>query len=1150
MTATLLVLTSVAGFVSRAQGQAPDIRSIKPLLMLVIDTSGSMERMPDCICSSEACTECLPNCTGSGDPAYEKNRWAIALEALTGTWSSFECEAYDRTGGGWTGFDLDYYMPYHQPWKCASYSGLPCDNTGTQNSDGLLDAYVDSIRFGLMTFDSKLTYAGADDLVAQSLFSQVLSAQEDGHWSYGSSGRTREGHGTVVGRLNFPGCPTPYLVDTGGRNADATGGALITALSETDMAIVNADIQEALLDTRPYGGTPVAAALDDLIYYFENLEDEMVNCRERHVLLLTDGYPDQDFRDISGCDCSSVSECCEAYNNLAPGAGACNPAPPEGTWPAPDAYNPAQYQCPYPTPEEVASALLNGYDDNGGVADKLHVVGFALPEGGEGDEVRALLDTMAENGGTEQALFADNLAQLQTTLGEVLDALAADPVSRTVPAFASGTGSGVTQYQFATGFNVDDEGPWSGILERKRFVCVDGEVTEPDLETEDRFHEVLNSRTAARDLWTVIPDSGTVRDHLTKGESGDPCGVDGCDKVKFLSSVGTVTADHLELEGDEATQAARRTEIMNWVHGTTEERASKRLGDIYHSSPAISSPPRYEVADDAFNTFRQKTEVAARPQVLYVGTNDGILHAFATEGVEPDPENSVGTEMWGFVPPILLPKLDSAVNLHQAMVDGTPVLKNVYLSRIPSATPCDNPEGEADYFCNYRTVLLAGLRGGERAYFALDTTDPTDCMEDAPTKCGFLWQFTHPDLGYSYGKPALAQVAIEWNDVVMERAVAILPGGTGTLANSGSCPSLKDASNQVFKTLDEPGGSPTHSHRASVRCWEPVTVDPATTPAPGRSVFIVDVETGTLIKQIDETIFPSPVVGSPALYRGDEGTLATRAFVTDIDGVIWRIDLSGTDPEADEPDEGWTARPFHDIFWNRAHDEAEASYEPPALSVDSQGRVVVIHATGDTEDFEDTDAVNYVVSLTEEMPSNNADPDPEDVKAAFNWEIRLEEGELITGPLELFDGKVFFSSFVVVPESEDPCDLGTSRLFAVDYVQRDTDQPNTGTPVTYYPEEIAIGSPFNEDTGLQNQLFMGVGITKRPQCPATTTTVEDPYLGQTRLPIPEAVAAVFEVVAHVSGGTQEQGSALGTQRYAIPSPQTLTRVGSFTGSCD
>ena len=83
-----------------ASAQAPDIRNIRPHVMLLVDTSGSMERKPDCICSTPACLECLPVCSAG---TYEQNRWAVVAQALAGEFTPFECNSDTRIGGIYTG---------------------------------------------------------------------------------------------------------------------------------------------------------------------------------------------------------------------------------------------------------------------------------------------------------------------------------------------------------------------------------------------------------------------------------------------------------------------------------------------------------------------------------------------------------------------------------------------------------------------------------------------------------------------------------------------------------------------------------------------------------------------------------------------------------------------------------------------------------------------------------------------------------------------------------------------------------------------------------------------------------------------------------------------------------------------------------------
>lgn len=1218
-----------------ARAQGPDVRGTKPLMMLVVDSSGSMEYLPNCACTTDNCHECWPMCDSVSE-TYQKSRWATALEALTGSWPAdannlptFRCETYERNNSDKFGYDYGYQPPYHQPWECSPAMSGPCNNTATQDENGILDSFLTSVRFGLMTFDGQPTYLGAEPLVAKEVFNRLKSESEDGLWSYGMgestplSPRVRE-DGSEVGLFHFPNCDNDFLIDTGGRNQTALQGALISAVSLDSMESTNQSIQNALLKTRPYGGTPMAAAMDDLYFYFKELEDEYSNCRDTFAVLMTDGKPDDDYRLTSGCDCKDRLECCEVYNNVV----SCEGMADLETNPN---YSPALYQCPYPTPEEVADALINGYDGSGGVIKECYVVGFATPcndtdpdlldppydpaHDTEGCQVRDRLNAIARKckkdpTGEETAIFADNLEQLRQKINGILSQVSTGAVSRTTPAFLDFAQG---QYQFNSGFTVGSESQaWSGVLERRRFICVNGSLDSPNLSAAagDLFHVALNANVN-RKLWTVLPTNPeatcgglpcTPKDHLYRYSSGAPCGPERdsyCGGVKFSNptdpnseSDDPIKRTHLEIaEPDPYLALLRRMEIMNWVHGATPSRVNHKLGDIYHSSPEAVGRPTAHLADDEYSQFRyQKLAVRKRPLALYVGSNDGILHAFSVEDASTDNVHGIsytaGKEMWGFIPPILLHKLGTASDMHTFMVDGTPVVKDLFLSRVPGRASCSDASGNLDDFCNYRTVLVTGLRGGGSAYVALDVTDPiwdpdgaTDGGTDEPSPGPrFLWQFTHPDLGLTYGKPALGQVMIKWNPttnapdssgngVLMERAVAILPGGVGveelvgTPPTSHECDALKDDGQNNFYSLSPSDASTDfYWHRPLVKCWQTTNV------RHGRSVFIVDVETGKLIKQIDETIFPSPVVGTPALYRGDVAALATRAFVADADGVLWRIELSTEDgdPKPSLPLEGWTARPFHDLYWwHKAGDGykmGQPSYEAPVLSVDDAGRVVVLFATGDTENFENTTAQNYVVSLTESLGGVGEFPSPNDIKGVLNWEIALLPSELVTGGLELFNKRAYFASFMVRP-SDDPCDFGYSRLFAVDYT-KPSDNVSITEPPTYRPAKITTGlgdlarlfnnEPPDIDPELFNKLYMGIGLTRRPQCFATgSVDPDDPYgqLGGLASAVTSG-GADFKLVAMASGETQVGGSALGSKEIWQDAPPQLNSIQAYSGTCE
>ncbi len=280
------------------------------------------------------------------------------------------------------------------------------------------------------------------------------------------------------------------------------------------------------------------------------------------------------------------------------------------------------------------------------------------------------------------------------------------------------------------------------------------------------------------------------------------------------------------------------------------------------------------------------------------------------------------------------------------------------------------------------------------------------------------------------------------------------------------------------------------------------------------------------------------MTGGVAAYPGDVGQVADRAFMTDADGVIWRLDLSNPDPA------NWSLVAYHDMFHDQAFTFSQPAYNPPVLSVDDQGDLVILQGTGDIDNFDGTD-FNRVVSLTENLTFDADTGEVTGIAGTLNWEIDLDASEMVTGPLELFDGRVYFGSFKSITGA-DACDFGESRLWGVDYVADD----GAGGPADGI--ESTAGSGVIDATFVgpfTNQLIMGVAVTQRPSC-FVGDEVIDPYLGN-RFRVSEEGGGGFQLVAQVGGGGDlTVGSALAEITRTLPAPVPHTTLLGFAGSVD
>lgn len=172
--------------------------------------------------------------------------------------------------------------------------------------------------------------------------------------------------------------------------------------------------------------------------------------------------------------------------------------------------------------------------------------------------------------------------------------------------------------------------------------------------------------------------------------------------------------------------------------GTTFRQRSGVLGDFYSSTPAVVSGARYLVnvtnALEKTNTYSEfAKEAAKRTPRLYVGGNDGMLHAFNAK---------TGVEEFAFIPSSVFNKLNKLTGSnysHEFYVDGTPVVADVFTGT------------------EWRTILVGTLKAGGKSIFALDITTPGEEK--------LLWEFDDSKLseatvkmGFSFAQPTIARL--------------------------------------------------------------------------------------------------------------------------------------------------------------------------------------------------------------------------------------------------------------------------------------------------------------------------------------------------------------------------------------------------------
>ena len=162
------------------------------------------------------------------------------------------------------------------------------------------------------------------------------------------------------------------------------------------------------------------------------------------------------------------------------------------------------------------------------------------------------------------------------------------------------------------------------------------------------------------------------------------------------------------LEGSEADSYANPAKPYR-------ERKS-RQGDIVNSDVWFTGAPAGDSLLKGYAAFVRSNK--ARPSMLYVGGNDGMLHGFAAAD---------GLEKIAYVPNGVLNRLTLLTdpqynNKHKYFVDGSPMTGDIDTKggrQDPSATDFDT------YTPEWRTMLVGTLGLGGKGYFVLDVTNPT-----------------------------------------------------------------------------------------------------------------------------------------------------------------------------------------------------------------------------------------------------------------------------------------------------------------------------------------------------------------------------------------------------------------------------------------
>lgn len=499
--------------------------------------------------------------------------------------------------------------------------------------------------------------------------------------------------------------------------------------------------------------TPLRGSLQSAKTYYStslsgNTSPVQYSCQQNFVMLVTDGLPTGTLAGglYSAAERANTCNWSTATNSCTSGAF--------GTA-ASDAITAAN---------ALRTTTVTGFsstnkDGTNAVTGKYDVQTYVVALGDTVANANALsvMNAMAFNGGTDQAILASDATSFQNAIVSIADDITAKVGTSSAVAVANAHVTSSDNASYTSSFN---SGTWTGDLNANAISTTTGISSASALWTAGSAATQLDLRTpASRFIATATDTPGAIGGvQFQPTTAGTTTKLSAAQQNLLGVSDGVAVLAYLrgDRSGEPATYRAR----------------AHLLGDLINSEPVLVREPNAAFTDTGYSAF--KTSNASRTRMLFQGANDGMLHAFNA---------ATGAEAWAYVPNLVMGSLSNLSNKtgfnHKYYVDGTPTAADVDFNNI------DGVSSSGDW----RTVLVGGLGKGGRGYYALDVTTTTASSE-VEVKNKVLWEFPNSvlnttnrnsatlNMGYSFGKPVIVKTTAKgW--------VALVTSGYNNGTNSG-----------------------------------------------------------------------------------------------------------------------------------------------------------------------------------------------------------------------------------------------------------------------------------------------------------------------------------------------------------------------------
>ncbi|MGO9665471.1 MAG: hypothetical protein ACLP66_19420 [Polyangia bacterium] len=581
-----------------------------------------------------------------------------------------------------------------------------------------------------------------------------------------------------------------------------TGFGNNSALTPTQKALMNA----ARLEKASYGGfyatgnlEPVACALKD-----DNMNDKNHSvdgymsvvqgrdgtaCWEDHVLLVVDGLPH------GPGDVAGLNDLDNPGQSIDCSAAACIYDP---------VANPNLSGCHCPPVNRARALAAKGIN--------VHVIAATTDLSTRNSYAAATLNNIARAGSTDPTFiniprYAASEDELYYWLSYEMKQALRVTVATTPASAASGsqTLQGITAGNML--FQTTVELPeWKGNLIGFAISSSAGTSTATGTATATTVTYTASVAwdAASKNAFTVVNGTplSSVQQQYWKQRNvyfSDATGT--VYKIGVDSTAGTIDGTSLStLQGLGMGATTTETQqIVQWMLGKIDPNDNTYfgplnpavMGSVVNSMPIDVGAPGASTLPGGNHFWYTYVN---RPELVYLGADDGMLHAFYA---------ATGQEAFAFIPADMVPVIAKlyaqggqrySPNDHIYGLAGSPKVKNLCVANCsppPTLTCSDVQGGTYQPGCpDWRTILVMGEGPGGNHPFALDITDPVESNITTLTSANLLWHVGYKqatgipisELGETDSVPAFAfhQTADLGDNRVLMASGYPYPSGSNT----------------------------------------------------------------------------------------------------------------------------------------------------------------------------------------------------------------------------------------------------------------------------------------------------------------------------------------------------------------------------------